>query len=154
MITVEDRLEAAGIILPEPAVAVANYVPYLICGNFLFISGQLPLQNGKLAMTGKVGESVSPEDATAAARLCAINLLAQAKAALGGELGRISRVVKLGAFVASASDFTGQPQVANGASDLMVEIFGDKGRHTRAAVGTNVLPLDAPVEIEAIFEVD
>lgn len=154
MTTVQDRLAAAGITLPEPAAAVANYVPYLRTGNMVFISGQLPLEDGKLALTGKVGADVSTEDAARAARLCAINLIAQARAAVDGELERIRRVVKLTAFIASTNEFTGQPQVANGASDLMVEVFGDKGRHTRAAVGTNVLPMDAPVEIEAIFEVD
>lgn len=154
MTTVADRLAAAGITLPEPAAPVATYVPFLRTGNLVYISGQLPLEDGKLALTGKVGAKVSAEDATRAARACAINLIAQARAAVDGDLERITRVVKLTAFIASTNDFTGQPQVANGASDLMVEVFGDKGRHTRAAVGTNVLPMDAPVEIEAIFEVD
>ena len=154
MTSVNDRLKAAGIILPEPAAAVANYVPYLQTGKLVYISGQLPLKDGQPAFTGKVGKDVSADEATEAARYCAINLVAQVRAALGGNLERVSRVVKLTAFIASTNEFTGQPQVANGASDLMVEIFGDKGRHTRAAVGTNVLPLDAPVEIEAVFEVD
>jgi len=154
MTTVEDRLGAAGVTLPEAASAVANYVPYLNADRFLFISGQLPLSQGTLAYTGKVGREVTPEDAKDAARLCAINILAQAKTALGGDLGKVRRVVRLGVFVASTDDFTGQPQVANGASDLMVTAFGDKGRHTRAAVGTNVLPLDSPVEVEAVFEID
>jgi enamine deaminase RidA (YjgF/YER057c/UK114 family) len=154
MTSVDDRLKAAGITLPEAAAAVANYVPYLQTGKLVYISGQLPLKDGKLAFTGKVGKDITPEDAATAARYCAINLVAQVKAALGGDLDRVARVVKLSAFIACADDFTGQPQVANGASDLMVEVFGDKGRHTRAAVGTNVLPMNAPVEIEAVFEVE
>lgn len=154
MTTIQDRIKAAGITLPAAASALGTYVPYLRTGNLLFISGQLPLVDGKLMMTGTVGAGISLEDAQKAARTCAINILAQANGALDGRIDRISRVVKLGAFVASASDFTDQAKVANGASDLMVELFGDNGRHTRAAVGVNVLPLNAPVEIDAILEVD
>jgi enamine deaminase RidA (YjgF/YER057c/UK114 family) len=151
--TVEARLKAAGITLPQPASPVANYVPFTISGHQVFISGQLPLVNGTLGLSGKVGREVSAEDGKLAARLCAINLIAQLKAACGGDLERVVRVVRLGVFVACSDDFTGQPQVANGASDLMAEIFDDAGRHARAAVGTNVLPLNAPVEIDGIFEI-
>jgi enamine deaminase RidA (YjgF/YER057c/UK114 family) len=150
---VENRLKAAGITLPQPVAPVANYVPFVISGPLVFISGQLPMENGALAYTGKVGREVSPEDGKEAARLCAINLIAQLKAACGGDLGRVVRLVKLGAFIASADDFSGQAGVTNGASDLMVEIFGDAGRHARSGVGTNVLPLDASVEIDAVFEI-
>ena len=151
---VESRLVELGISLPQPAAPVANYVPWVKSGNQLYVSGQLPLRDGVLAYTGKVGETVSIEDATQAARLCGINLLAQAKAALGS-LEKVRRVVKLGAFVSSASDFTRQPVVANGASDLMVAAFGETvGRHARSAVGVNVLPPDAAVEIDAVFEID
>lgn len=148
----EDRLRALGIILPALPAPVANYVPVVQSGNLAFLSGQIPIRDGKIAYSGKLGAEVSEEDGIAAARLCAINLLAQAKAALG-DLGRISRVVRLGVFVASTPDFTRQPFVANGASDLMVEVFGDKGRHARSAVGTNVLPLDVAVEVDAVFEI-
>jgi len=154
MTSVDDRLKAAGITLPEAPAPVANYVPFLRTGNLVYVSGQLPLVNGQPAFTGKVGQEVTPEDAATAARYCAINLIAQAKAAVDGDLERVSRVVKLTVFIACANDFTNQPVVANGASDLMVEVFGDKGRHTRAAVGTNVLPRNTPVEIEAVFEVE
>lgn len=152
MSTVTERLRALGITLPEPPAAVANYVPFVIAGNLVFISGQLPLEGGKVAVTGKLGDSVSLEDGVRAARLCAINLLAQARAAAGGDLERIRRLVKLTAFVASAPAFTDQPKVVNGASDLMAEVLGEAGRHARAAVGAPSLPLDAAVEIEGIFE--
>lgn len=152
--SVEQRLWGLGVTLPQPAAPVANYVPWVKSGSHLYISGQLPLLDGTLAYSGKVGAAVSIEDATDAARLCGVNLIAQAKAALGS-LEKVRRVVKLGAFVNSASDFTRQPQVANGASDLMVTAFGEAiGRHARSAVGVNVLPLDAAVEIDAVFEVD
>lgn len=152
--SVETRLGELGVPLPQPAAPVANYVPWVKSGCHLYVSGQLPLRDGALAYVGKVGGAVSVEDATQAARLCAINLIAQAKAALGS-LEKVRRVVKLGAFVNSVSDFSGQPAVANGASDLMVAAFGEAvGRHARSAVGVNVLPLDAAVEIDAIFEID
>lgn len=148
----EDRLRQLGITLPEVAAPVANYVAAVQSGNLLFLSGQIPMRDGKLAYTGKLGADLGEEQGTEAARLCAINLLAQAKAALIN-LSRIKRLVKLTIFVASAPDFTRQPFVANGASDLMVEVFGDAGRHARVAVGTNVLPLDSAVEVDAIFEI-
>lgn len=151
--TVEDRLKAIGITLPEPAAPVANYVPFVVSGNLISISGQIPIEGGHAAFTGKVGADVDLEAACAAARLCAINLIAQMKAATGGDLSRVARVVKLGGFVNCVDGFTQQPQVINAASDLMVEAFGDKGRHSRSAVGVNALPLGVPVEIDALVEI-
>lgn len=150
--TVAAHLAALGLVLPEPAVAVANYVPFVISGNLVFVSGQLPLEGGRVAVTGKLGGTVGLEDGIRAARLCAINLLAQLTVATGGDLERVRRVVRLGGFVAGTADFTDQPKVINGASDLMVAVFGEAGRHARAAVGVSSLPLDAACEIEATFE--
>ncbi len=150
--TIEARLASLGVTLPEAAAPVANYVPYVVTGNQLFISGQLPMSEGALAFTGKLGGGVSVEDGAAAAKLCAINLLSQAKAATG-DLEKIVRLVKLVGFVNSTPDFTDQPKVINGASDFMVEALGDKGRHARSAVSAASLPLGAAVEIEAIFEI-
>jgi enamine deaminase RidA (YjgF/YER057c/UK114 family) len=147
----EKTLADLGIVLPQAAAPAANYVPFVISGNLLFVSGQLPMENGKIAVSGPLGGGVSLEDGQKAARLCAINIIAQAKAALG-DLDRVRRIVRLGGFVASANGFTDQPKVVNGASDLMVAVFGDAGRHARAAVGVNVLPLGAAVEIEAVIE--
>lgn len=149
----EERLKAAGHTLPPPAAPAANYVPFVVAGDMVHVSGQLPLTNGALIATGRVGESVDLQTATQAAQACALNIIAQVKAACGGDLGRVKQVVKLGAFVASMPDFTGQPQVINGASDLMVLAFGDAGKHARFAVGTNVLPLNASVEIDALFQI-
>lgn len=150
--SVEQRLKDLGIDLPVPAVAVANYVPFVVTGNLVFVSGQLPLENGKLAVQGKLGAEVDIAAGTRAARLCALGLLAQLKAATG-DLDRVKRVVRLTAFVASTPDFTDQPKVVNGASDLMVEVLGDAGRHARVAVGSPALPLNAAVEIDGIFEI-
>jgi enamine deaminase RidA (YjgF/YER057c/UK114 family) len=150
--SIEARLAELGIELPQPAAPVAAYVPVVIAGSLAHISGQLPFIGGKL-VTGRLGEDVSLEDGAAAARACGLMILAQAKAALGS-LDRVERVVKLGAFVNSAASFTDQPKVANGASELMVEVFGDAGRHARSAVGVPVLPLGAAVEVDAIFQVD
>ncbi|MFD2233364.1 RidA family protein [Phaeospirillum tilakii] len=151
---IDARLAELGLVLPTPAVAVANYLPFVVSGPLLFVSGQLPFADGKVAVTGRLGESVSIEDGQRAARLCAINLLAQARIAAGGDLDRVTRLVRLGGFVASTPDFTGQPQVLNGASDLFVAVLGEAGRHARAAVGVAALPLGAAVEIEAVFELD
>ncbi|KAB0676679.1 RidA family protein [Aureimonas leprariae] len=151
--TIDERLQAAGVTLPEAAAPAANYVPYALFGNMLQTSGQLPLDAGKLVVSGKLGSRVSLEDGQRAARFCAINILAQAKAALGGDLGQVRRLLKLTVFVASDPYFTDQHKVANGASDFLVEILGDAGRHARSAVGVPALPLDAAVEIEALFEV-
>jgi enamine deaminase RidA (YjgF/YER057c/UK114 family) len=150
----ESRLKELGLVLPAPAAALANYVPFTISGNMLIVSGQLAFgADGKLSPDhcGKLGAQVSPDAGRAAARLCAINLMAQARAATGS-LDAITRVLKLGAFVNAAPDFTALAPVVNGASDLMVDVFGEKGRHARAAVGVAVLPLDSAVEIEAWFE--
>lgn len=150
--TVAARLAELGISLPEPAKAVANYVPYVQTGNLVHISGQLS-NDASGGIKGTVGDDVSPEQAQAAARLCGVNLLAQISAALDGDLERVVRVVKLGGFVQAAGDFIAIPAVINGCSDLMVEVFGDKGRHARSAVGVYKLPLGFAVEVDAIVEV-
>lgn len=154
MTTIDEKLSQLGIDLPDAPAPAANYVPYVVSGNMVYISGQLPLVGGALQITGHVGDGVNTEQAAEQARLCAINLLAQLKAACDGDLGRVSRVVKLGGFVACTADFTDQPEVINGASDLMVEVFGDKGRHARFAVGTNTLPRGTVVEVEGLFELN
>ena len=150
--TVAARLAELGISLPEPAKAVANYVPYVQTGNLVHISGQLS-NDASGGIKGTVGADVSPEQAQAAARMCGVNLLAQISAALDGDLERVVRVVKLGGFVQAAGDFIAIPAVINGCSDLMVEVFGDKGRHARSAVGVYKLPLGFAVEVDAIVEV-
>ncbi len=149
---VEQRLTKLGLKLPKTAVPVANYLPFAISGNLVFVSGQLPMKDGKLLFTGIVGEDVSTGEAVICARQSALNIIAQLKVACDGDLGRIARIVKLGGFVASVPDFTDHPKVINGASDLMVEAFGDIGRHARAAVGCPSLPLNAPVEVDAVAE--
>ncbi|MGL4196932.1 MAG: RidA family protein [Allorhizobium sp.] len=151
--TIDGRLAALGISLPEAAAPAANYVPYVISGNLLFLSGQLPIEGGKVAVTGLVGGDVVLADAQRAAELCAINILAQAKAALSGDLSRITRVVKLNGFVASAPGFVEQHLVINGASNLIANVLGEAGKHARAAVGMASLPLNAAVEIDAILEI-
>lgn len=153
---VEAKLTQLGVTLPVAAAPVANYVPCVISGNLLVISGQLCLGlDGKIADAhkGKLGAEVSPEAGREAARLCAINLLAQAKAALGGNLDRITRCVRLGGFINATANFGPLPVVMNGASDFMVEVLGDAGRHARSTIGVAQLPLDAAVEVEAIFEI-
>ncbi|MGC5795815.1 RidA family protein [Sphingomonas sp. NFX23] len=148
---IDRKLEELGLTLPQAAAPVASYVPTVLANGTLYISGQLPFKDGAL-VTGRVGDGVSLEDAQEAAKLCALMLVAQMKAALG-TLGRVERIVKLGVFVNSTGDFTDQAKVANGASDLMVALFGDAGKHARAAVGVPVLPLGAAVEIDAIVQV-
>ena len=150
---IEARLKELGIELPQASTPAANYVPFVRSGDLLFMAGQICVWNGEIKFRGKLGRDLSLEQGVEAARICGLNLIAQARAALGGDLDRISRVVRLGGFVNSVPDFTDQPKVVNGASDLMVQVFGEAGRHARTAVGTNVLPLDVAVEIEAIFEV-
>jgi enamine deaminase RidA (YjgF/YER057c/UK114 family) len=153
MSDIEDRLRTLGITLPQPSAPVANYVPAVVAGNLLVISGQLALgADGKLAPehTGKVGSTVSEADAKAAARLCAINLLAQAKAALGS-LDRIERCIRLGGFFNTAPDFAAIAPLMNGASDLIVEVLGDKGRHARSTIGVAEVPLGSAVEVEGMF---
>lgn len=150
--SIEARLQEKGITLPAVAAPAANYVPSVISGNMLYVSGQVPFVDGKISHTGKLGAEFTVEDGYACARICAINILAAAKAALG-DLDRVARVVKLGGFVNSTPDFTDQPKVVNGASDLMAEAFGDAGKHARAAVGVAQLPLGCAVEVEAVFEI-
>ncbi|TSE12677.1 RidA family protein [Mesorhizobium intechi] len=151
--TIEKRLSELGVTLPVAAAPAANYVPYCRSGNLLFTAGQLPLKDGKLQASGLLGRDVDTASGKDAAKYCAINLLAQAKAALG-DLEKISRLVKITVFVASAPDFVEQHLVANGASDFLVAALGERGKHARSAVGTASLPLNAAVEIEAIFEVE
>ncbi len=151
MSTPEERLAALGLSVPEVATPVAVYIPAVRSGNHVFTSGQLPMRDGELMMTGKVGGEVSQEDAVECARQCALNAIAAVKAEVG-DLSAVKRVVKVVVFVASTPDFTAQPQVANGVSELLGEVFGDAGRHARSAVGVPVLPLDAPVEVEMLVE--
>jgi enamine deaminase RidA (YjgF/YER057c/UK114 family) len=148
---ITQHLMALGIALPKPAAPMAAYVPFVRTGNQVFISGQLPIDNGKLTTTGKLGENVTLEAGRAAARLCGLNILAQLEAACGGNLDRVAQCVRLGGFVASAPDFYDQPKVANGASELMQEVFGRAGQHARSAIGVPCLPLNAAVEVDALF---
>jgi len=152
MTSPEQRLEELGLAVPEVAAPVASYVPAVRSGNHIFTSGQLPIREGTLLTTGKVGAQVSVEEAVACARQCALNAIAAVRAEVG-DLSRVVRVVKVVAFVASTPEFSGQPGVANGASELLGTVFGDAGQHARSAVGVTVLPLDAPVEVEMTVEV-
>jgi len=147
------QLKKMGIILPTPATPVASYVAFRRIASTVYISGQLPFVDGKLLYPGKVGESVPIEEAKKASKFCALNLISQLESACDGDLERVIACVKLGGFVQSTSDFTAHPTVINGASDLMVEIFGDAGRHARFAVGAPSLPLNSSVEIDGIFEI-
>ena len=149
--SVESRLTELGLKLPVLAKPVAAYVPAIVTGNLVYTAGQLPFVDGKLELTGKVGADVSAEDAAKLARTCALNALAAAASVIGS-LDRVTRVVKVVGFVASTPDFTGQPGVINGASELLGEVFGEAGQHARSAVGVAVLPLDAPVEVELVLE--
>jgi enamine deaminase RidA (YjgF/YER057c/UK114 family) len=153
MSSIDARLSALGISLPEPVAPVANYVPFTKSGNLVFISGQISIAPDGL-ISGTLGADMDIDAGQAAARICAINLLAQLNAACDNDLSRVVRVVKLGAFVAAAPGFTDIPQVINGCSDLMVEVLGDAGRHARSAVSCPVLPLGAAVEIDGIFEIE
>lgn len=150
--TPEETLTKLGYALPVPAKPVAAYVPTVRTGNLVHVSGQIPFVDGKLPKAGRLGENVALEEGQTMARHCVLNALAALKAEIG-ELSRVKRIVRVGAFVASANDFTDQPKVANGASELLLQVFGDAGRHARAAVGVNVLPLGAPVEVELLVEV-
>jgi enamine deaminase RidA (YjgF/YER057c/UK114 family) len=152
MSTPEERLAELGLSVPEVAKPVAAYIPAVRSGHHVFTSGQLPMRQGQLIQTGKVGGEVTLDEAVECARQCALNALAAIRAEIG-ELSNIKRIVKVVAFVASTPDFTGQPLVANGVSELLGEVFGEAGRHARSAVGVPVLPLDAPVEVELIVEV-
>ncbi|MBA2955385.1 RidA family protein [Nocardioides sp. MAH-18] len=152
MSAVEQRLADLGLSVPEVAKPVAAYVPAVVSGDLVFTSGQLPMTNGELLVTGKVGGEVAPEEATSCAQQCALNAIAAVKSMIG-DLDRVVQVVKVVVFVASTPDFTGQPQVANGASELLGTVFGDAGVHARSAVGVPVLPLDSPVEVEIVVRV-
>ena len=152
MTTPEERLAELGLSVPEVPTPVAAYIPALRSGHHVFTSGQLPMRDGQLITTGKVGGEVSQEEAVECARQCALNALAAVRAETG-ELSAVTRIVKVVVFVASTPDFTAQPQVANGASELLGEVFGEAGKHARSAVGVSVLPLDVPVEVELIVEI-
>jgi len=149
---IEARLAELGVILPEGTAPAANYVPFVQVGETLFVSGQIPIENGKM-ITGKIGADLTVEQGAAAAKLCAINLLAQVKAACGGDLDKLVRVVKLTGFVNSTPDFGDQPKVVNGCSDFLVEALGDAGRHSRSAVSAGALPFNVAVEVEGIFQI-
>ena len=151
---INKRLAELGIVLPKPAQPVATYVPWVRTGNLVYISGQGAVRDGKIEYTGKVGETLSVEDAVASARLTAINVIAHLRDACGGDLDRVKRIVKLLGFVNCTPTFGEQPKVINGASDLMVEVFGEKGRHARSAVGAPSLPFNLSVEVEAIAETE
>ena len=151
---IDQRLKELNIELDDASVPAGSYVPYVITNNLVFISGQLPFINGQLTIKGKVGDNVSLDDAVKMSEACAKALLSQLKAACNGNLDKVNKVVKLGGFVASAPNFTDQPKVINGASDLIVNIFGDKGKHSRFAVGVAALPLNVPVEIVGVFEIE
>ena len=151
--TIEARLKALDLVLPETKSAIGNYVPFIHSNGQLLISGQLPMRDGTVAVIGTLGREVALSQGQEAARLCALNILAQARTALG-DLDRIVQLIRLNGFVSAASDFLDHPKVINGASDIMVEILGDKGRHTRIAVGCTSLPLNAAVEIDAVFAID
>jgi enamine deaminase RidA (YjgF/YER057c/UK114 family) len=151
---VEMKLSEMGISLPTPMPPIANYVPYVITGNLVAVSGQVPAVDGKITITGKVSWGVSVDQAKEAARLCFVNVLVHLKAACGGDLDRVKRVVRLGGFVAAPSDFNQHAIVMNGASDLAVAIFGEAGRHARTTIGVPSLPADAAVEVEGLFEIE
>lgn len=151
---IEKKLASINIQLPQAVTPVANYVPCAVAGNFVFVSGQLPVKDGKLEYIGKAGKDFTVEQAQEAARLCGINMLSQLRIACEGDLDRIKRCVKLGIFVNSAAGFTDQPKVANGVSDLMVAVFGDAGKHARAAVGVSELPFGVAVEVDGVFEIE
>jgi enamine deaminase RidA (YjgF/YER057c/UK114 family) len=148
----EEKLAALGLELPVAAAPVANYVGFTVSGKTVYVSGQLPFKDGKLLVTGRLGAGVTIEDGYAAGRQCGLNILAHLKAACGGDLDRVSRVLRLGGFVNSTPEFTDAPKCVNGASDLMVAVFGDAGRHARAAVGVASLPAGAAVEVDAVIE--
>ena len=150
--TIDARLRQLGIELPEPTSPLANYVPFAVSGNLVFIAGQLCLWNGERRFVGKLGAGIAIADGQQAARLCALNILAHLRIACGGDLDRVRRCLRLGGFVNCTPEFIDMPQVVNGASDLMVEVFGDAGKHARAAVGTSALPGGVAVEVEATFE--
>ncbi|MDA0902012.1 MAG: RidA family protein [Proteobacteria bacterium] len=151
---IEERLKELNIQIPEVAIPAANYAPFVKSGNQVFVSGQLPISNGEVKYIGKVGDKISIEEAQKAASICAINIIAVVKKACGGDLNKVKRCVKLGIFVNAVADFTDHPTVGNGASDLVVAVFGEKGKHARFAMGAGSLPRGVAVEIDAVFEVE
>jgi enamine deaminase RidA (YjgF/YER057c/UK114 family) len=150
---IDARLKELGIELPTPPAPVASYVPYVVSGNLVYISGQVTMGPKGLEYVGRVGAGISLDDGKAAARLCAINVIAQVKAACGGDLDRVTRCVKVGVFVNAVPEYTQHPEIANGASDLFMAVFGDAGKHARAAVGAGSLPRGVACEVEAVFEI-
>jgi enamine deaminase RidA (YjgF/YER057c/UK114 family) len=151
---IEGRLAELGVELPTPAAPAANYVPYVVTGKLVFVAGQLPVWNGERKFAGQLGRDLGIEEGRQSARICALNNIAQIKAACGGDLDRVVRCVKLTGFVASAANFYDHPQVLNGASDVIAQIFGPKGQHARAAVGVTTLPFGLSVEIESVWEIE
>lgn len=149
---IDARLKELGLVVPQPAKPVANYVGWVRTGSLVFTAGQVPLADGRLHYQGKVGGSIPLDDAVKAARMCAVNVISQLREAAGGDLDRIVRIVKLVGFVNAVPEFTDHPKVINGASDLMVEVFGDAGKHARSAVGSGSLPVNVAVEVEAVAE--
>lgn len=150
----EEALARLGLSIPEPTIPVANYVPYVIAGKMVYVSGQIPQRDGQVVFVGKVGRDFTVEQGQEAARDCALNIIALVRHAAGGDLDRVARCVKLGGFVNSTPDFSDHPRVMNGASDLMVAAFGERGRHARAAVGVSSLPRGVAVEVDAVFELE
>ena len=148
------KLTALNLQLPQPAPPAANYVPWRKCGNQVFISGQLPMFNGEIQYIGKVGKDIDTQTAIKAAQLCGLNILAQLQVACEGDLDQVVSCIRLGGFVNCIDSFTEQPQVINGASQLIIDVFGEKGMHARAAIGTNALPLGVAVEVDGIFEIN
>ncbi len=148
------RLAELGIELPQAPAPAANYIPFVVTGNLVFVAGQVPVQNGEVRFKGRLGEDMDVDEGYQAARLCGLNLIAQAQAAADGDLDKIKRVVKLGGFVNATSDFTDHPKVVNGASDLMAEVFGEAGKHARFAIGAGSLPLGVSVEVDGVFELE
>ena len=149
----EKNIKDLGLIISEPSIAIANYVPFKIISNLVYVSGQAPIQNGKIMYTGKVGDEVSEEDGIVAAKLCCLNIIASLRKSIDGDWNKLDNFVKLGGFVNCRNDYTNQPKIINGASDLLVNIFGERGKHTRFAVGSNSLPMNISVEIDAIIKI-
>ena len=149
----EEALAGLGLSFPEPAAPVANFVPSVVTGNLVYISGQIPVRDGEIGFVGKLGRDFDVEQGREAARACALNLLAVLRSACGGDLDRVARCVRLGGFINSTDEFTAQPEVMNGASDLLVAVLGERGRHARTAVSVNALPRGVAVEVDAIFEI-
>ena len=149
----EKNIKDLGLIISEPPAAVANYVPFKVIDNLVYVSGQAPIQNGKIIYTGKVGDNVSEEDGILAAEICCLNIIAALRKSINGDWDRLENFVKLGGFVNCKDGYTNQPKIINGASDLLVNIFGEQGKHTRFAVGSNSLPMNIAVEIDAIIKI-